>query len=390
MKKKQDQGKDSSQSDVKVNKVKKNKKSDSGDSVEQSGALYEADYKKVTSNLTVNTGEERANYEEVHEIDSDDECVYTLEKALEEMNIDNSDDGSETCEANTKVADSREIDCGPSGEHASKDNSFISNQTKIPEIKQELVAIQAANGNATEIQSISIENETLPDRTSGVSDKSLKNDSKCSDVVHETGESKTDYLMKLLDKRKSLLAKMADIQPFAETDLKPCNQGNVTDSLKNNLGNVNQNDTCKNKSKRTEMAVQDKIVMIESDEYKVTNDNEGIEWRSSIKKVTKSSLLNDKAVTDSNATIQPVCDSKSDRKGRNVSTLQLICKTIHAWMTVESLEYLNTEDSKEMVKDKSEFEKQYKALEARIDKQERDFGDMLGKYYLSLKLKIRK
>ena len=375
----------SSQSDAKVNKVKKNKKSDSGDSVEQSGALYEADYKKITSNLTVNIGEEKANYEEVHETDSDnDECVYTLEKTLEEMNIDHSDDGSEIWEANTKVADNREIDYGPSGDHASKDNSHISNQTKIPEIKQKVVAIQAANSNATDINSTNFENETLPDRISGVAGKSLKSDSKCSNMVHGTGESKTDYLMKLLDKRKSLLAKMADIQPFAETDLKPCNQENVTDSLKNNQGNVNQNDTCRNESKRTEMAVQDKIVMIESDEYKVTNDNEGIEWRGSIKKVTKSSLPNDKAVIDSNATIQPVCDSKSDRKGRTVSTLQLICKTIHAWMTVESSEYLNTEDSKEMVKDKSEFEKQYKALEARIDKQERDFGDMLGKYCLSI------
>ena len=303
-----------------------------------------------------------------------DPCVYTLERALDEMKI-----GTEISDTERSNGDVKNVlEQTEYKDKTSKDTGENDHQV-IKEIDVDSFKKEATTGKKVD----SKEQRGEP-RAMSQNVKSGPN----------LGESKTDYLMRLLDKRKSLLAKMADIQPLSAEGHD--NVQGVNKLLKSN------SDSAPVHPIQTSVIVSNDISGTE-DEAKLLVEVDNID---------KVTVLDGTRVSDVKVepkSVQSVLGnqmhsqgSKSDKsketctKGKRtslpekkkssievekhiVSTLQLICKTIQAWLTVESVEYLNKIETEEPDPGRTEFERQYKALERKIDQQERDFDNMLGK-----------
>ena len=301
--------------------------------------------------------------------DGDDQCVYTLERALGEMKI-----GGDIDDANMDRSD-LEIALGKT---ESKEN--------LEKISQDCGQNDSKDGKSyigTERDEHKAEIQKCVNLKEGTGEPIAG--SQNVKLGPSSGESKTDYLMRLLDKRKNMLAKMADIQPLSAEG---------QDNAGKSANEVMNSDSSSVHPMQAAAGVMNVRTVTEI-EAKSLAENENID------KVTmldgtrdKNSKVELKSITNSDKN-KDACDMKkrtslAEKKvispcekvkveKRLVSTLQLISKTIKAWITVESLEYLNMKESEETDPGKTEFERQYKALERKVDQQERDFDKVLGK-----------
>lgn len=221
-------------------------------------------------------------------------------------------------------------------------------------------------------------------------------------------KSKTDYLMQLLDKRKSLLSKMADIQPN--------NDGSNTEGQKTKDGCSEGGDNCRGISKDF---IGDKFANNEDASKSVENLDIGEKSRARVAIITEIDVSNshqgtkcdiaagtheteadktdinkqtgDFKVTENQdsqrklaANSEKSVDNKlKASKTKAPVTLHLLCGSVRRWMTQESVEYLNKYKTEESnltpVKAKTDFDRQYDALVAKVDAQEKDFDKFLGK-----------
>ena len=305
-----------------------------------------------------------------------DPCVYTLERAFDEMII-----GTDITDTERSKSDAKNV---------LEQNEYKENLDKISKDtgQNDVKAHQAIK----EIDIDPIEMEAITGKK--VNSKEQRSEPRAMSQNVKSGpnlgESKTDYLMRLLEKRKSLLAKMADIQPPAEGH---DNVQGVNKLLKSNsdsapVHSIQTSAIVSNESSGSEVQAKslnevdniDKVTVL--DRTKVSDVK--VELKSAAagnqmhihsiskhdkgkEKFTKRTLLAEKK------------KSSIEVEKQIVSTLQLICKTIQAWITVESAEYLNKKETKKSDPGRTEFERQYKALERKIDQQERDLDNMLGK-----------
>ena len=303
--------------------------------------------------------------------DENDQCVYTLERALGEMKI-----GGDIADADLDRSDS-EIALGKT--ESKKNLEKVSQDIGLNDCKEgkSYIGTERDERKAEIQKCVNLKEQTDEPKASSQNVKLGPN----------SGESKTDYLMRLLDKRKSMLAKMADIQPLSAEGQD--NAGKSANEV------MNSDDSSSVHPMQAAAGVMNVRTVTEI-EAKSLAENENID------KVTmldgtrdKNSKVELKSITNSDKN-KDACDmnkrtSLAEKKvispcekvkveKRLVSTLQLISKTIKAWITVESLECLNMKESEEADPGKTEFERQYKALERKVDQQERDFDKMLGKY----------
>ena len=374
----------------KVTKSDSTAEDKSGDFEKRVSIDNEKNYQNVAGDQDDKAGEKGPNFFHTGSNidDKNDVQVYTLDRALDEMKIGSYDIGIDMCES--KLAQSEGVE---------NRNENLKNVDLIHKKKQEGTSTtqnkKMLNSESVTLDkhlySVDVRSESnniamKVSKEKGTNESELSN--KCK-IGPDPGESKTDYLMKLLDKRKSLLAKMADIQPLSATNQKSSKEGAVSDKTDNAK-------SCEQHSPSVILAeIQDKVRVKpysaeKSDQSSTISNRTGKDFISEIDDNSKSgrdSHVKSEYNTEEKQNLPVTSDTtllnqnktNSESKRRAISTLELICKSVQAWMTVESLEYLKTEESAESVQVKSEFERQYKALEAKIDKQERDFDDMLGK-----------
>ncbi|KAK7483478.1 hypothetical protein BaRGS_00025277 [Batillaria attramentaria] len=163
-------------------------------------------------------------------------------------------------------------------------------------------------------------------------------------VGQEPGESSAAYLMRLLDKKKKLLSKMADIQPSAvdqsgfshsNTDIPPVSDGEVSSDMPGHK----------------------------------------------IQKSLATDLPREK-VTDA----RPQAKKKPSPKPSQPKTspLEAVCLIIRQWVTEETLTYLGIrpsdghEDTPRSFHNDPEMQRKYQNLCQRLAGQEKDFEEVLG------------
>ena len=394
--------------------------------------------------------------------DNGDAQVYTLARALDEMKIgiDNDKDldingGDLTCtdhdENDTKTRPPMHLQNQDSIGLNEVENSGITNLSCASETRKASKDIESSEHKDTESLSVPYDKSHASYQIPKVVDvESVNNMSISVNKEKETnagtapkktktgldqGQSNTDYLMRLLDKRKSLLSKMADIQPLSVTCQKNLIGDTVPTKTKSSIEggdmhdpkNVKDFDTsvhissshdpkkvkdfdtsmhssssvmpeqmgvsCNNKEHKhpqiqshnnihTEIVEKNKVLVTEIN----NSSNSEVEVLANIDHVDNDDdNVTQKMSTPSVAISMSQRKKKSshpDIKGKTISTLELICRNIQAWMTVDSLDYLKTSEPDEPAPVKSEFEKQFKALEAKIDKQEGAFDDLIGIYII--------
>lgn len=264
--------------------------------------------------------------------------------------------------------------------------------------------------------------------------KSQKNSTKSeksSGKSKKVDKSKTDYLMQLLDRRKALLSKMVDDQEKADT--KSANkQPNLNNDNENIKPDVCEKDSGTNDAMLNEASVSGKICKSENDSLicDSNNSSDGIDLNKctatedtvkqeacDVRDICKDPLALNRGVcslsvkekdlagkSDQFTTIPNKCieeipneltevdDDVSDAgkltkvpsKKKVGSTMELICEGVRCWITEQTAEYLkdNADDSEktELKLGKPEFEKQYKALIAKVDAEEKDFDALLGMF----------
>ena len=377
--------------------------------------------------------------------DNGDAQVYTLARTLDEMKmgIDNDKDldmngGDQTCtdhdENDTKTRPQMHLQNQDSiglneVENSGKTNLSCASETRI------LASEDIESSGHKSIESLSVPYDKShasyripkvvdvePENNMSISVNKEKETSagtapKKTKTGLDQGQSNTDYLMRLLDKRKSLLSKMADIQPLSVT----CQKHLIEDTVpaKTNISkeggdmhdpkNAKDFDpsthssssvmseqmsvSCNNKEHKHSQIETRNTTHTEIDEKrKVLVTEIHNSSNSEVKAFAKLDHVNDEDNNDSqkipthsdkiSMSQRKKKSSHPDIKGKTISTLDLICRNIQAWMTVDSLDYLKTSEPDEPSPVKSEFEKQFKALEAKIDKQEGAFDDLIGIYYI--------
>ena len=318
--------------------------------------------------------------------------------------VENSGLTNLSCASETRILASEDIECsehkGTESLSVPYDKSHAS--YRIPKV----IDVESENN-----MSISINKEKKTN--AGTAPKKTK-------TGLDQGQSNTAYLMRLLDKRKSLLSKMADIQPLSVTCQKNLSEDTVptkTYSSKESgymFDSKNAKDfdpsmhssssvmpeqmrvSCNNNELKysqigthnathTEIDEKRKVLVTEIN----NSSNSEVREIANIDHVDNNDDDNvtQKMPTPSDAMLMSQRKKKSshpDIKGKTISTLELICRNIQAWMTVDSLDYLKTSEPEEPSHVKSEFEKQFKALEAKIDKQKGAFDDLIGIYIIIL------
>ena len=297
----------------------------------------------------------------MHDIVSteNDQCVYTLERAFEELKIGTEDVDPEL--------DKIGSECSVLEKTGFKVNNlkktFRDNGQKVVAVCQEIEenGTDSIKKEDKSSKKADAKKQTGEPKTSGQSIKSGP----------DPGKTKTDYLMRLLDKRKPLLAKMADIQSLSVPG-----QDNVEGA--NNVMNID-NDSKSVYPKQSSVTVSNETIVPKDGEKSFSNEQfDNVVGKDNISKVTTLDSaaisefdLNEEhkaAGSDSRKAMHsgslgqgdksketPVkgkrtplvqkevssSTQKSDSERKIVPTLQLICKTFQAWITVESLEYLN-------------------------------------------------
>ena len=375
--------------------------------------------------------------------DNSDAQVYTLGRALDEMKmgIDNDKDldmngGDLTCtdhnENDTKTSSQMHLQNQDSIGFNEVENSGITNLSCASE--RRILAskdIESSEHKGTESLSVPYDKSHASYRIPKVVDVESENNMSISvNKVKETnagtapkktktgldqGQSNTDYLMRLLDKRKSLLSKMADIQPLSVTCQKhligetvptktnsskegggmhdPKNAKDFDPSMRSSSSAMPEqmSVSCNNKEHKHSQIESHNTTHTEIDEKRkvlvteiVDSSNSEAKDCANIDHVNNADNNDTQKIpTHSDAISTSQRKKKSshpDIKGKTISTLELICRNIQAWMTVDSLDYLKASEPEEPSHVKSEFEKQFKALEAKIDKQEGAFDDLIGIY----------
>ena len=377
--------------------------------------------------------------------DNGDAQVYTLARALDEMKmgIDNDKDldmnsaehtVTDHNEKDTKARPQMHLQNQDSMGFNEVENSGITNLSCVSETK--ILAsevIESSEHKGTESLSVPYDKSHASYRIPKVVDVQSENNMSISiNKEKETsagtapkktktgldqGQSNTDYLMRLLDKRKSLLSKMADIQPLSVTCQKNLIGGTVPAKTNSSKEGGDMHDpqnakdfdpsvhisssvmpeqksmSCNNKEHKHSQSESLNTTQTEIDEKRKVLVTEIVDSSNSEAKgfANTDHVNNDddnvtqKMSTHSDAISMSQRKKKSshpDFKVKTISTLDLICRNIQAWMTVDSLDYLKTSEPEEPSPVKSEFEKQFKALEAKIDKQEGAFDDLIGIYII--------
>ena len=306
-----------------------------------------------------------------------DETVYTLEKAMHEIGIgegglsEQTEQGADIKKEQTIVKDTQVLD----NVIVSREDKFKCNDIDENSSKSKACVKQLAQGS----EGVSVDLKLKDQKPSGTESKN---------------KAKTDYLMQLLDKRKNLLSKMADIQNVDVTK----DTGQTTDNSRPDNSETNVHE----RKSGQQSAIQ-KVPFCDKSDTKLVCD---VSDTDEIRVVEKDC---------SNARIQvlktgtPVSQEteESGRKGEHRSTgsrvpvqqksasvLQMISVCMKSWMTQETLELLQVDNSDSNAKgsgnaQKSDIDRQYAALVAKVDAQENDFDNLLGNIIIFL-IQVRK
>ena len=346
---------------------------------------------------------ERRNKKEPKSV-VEDTSVYTLDNAMKDMTVSELKSNNKHENQGTNSSDKTEA-----FSDAKADNGNDSSSDKVERCANETSKQTCTDG----IETVANRNVERSQDKIHVKDKPSKPEAtqrKGSDT-----KSKTDYLMQLLEKRKNLLAKMADIQPVRCA--REESVGKATESVINdNNDNARSKQGTVNNTERSlsqEVEIQEnvhnskdiakKVVEIESS----TGERVGIETESEIELKADYVLLESEKVHvkddgkkgnsgshKSDATEKP-CQQMSSKgqtnkestkgKVKQLLVFQSICEGVKHWMTKESREYLKRKTEVEAVRGpevtaKTEFDKKYEALVAKVDAQETDFDKLIGKF----------
>ncbi|XP_052790095.1 putative RNA polymerase II subunit B1 CTD phosphatase RPAP2 [Mya arenaria] len=297
---------------------------------------------------SVNTEKARGN------ISTDEPCVYTLDKAMSDLGMTDGGEGA-LHEKDDTIAES---------DKDSQDN--FRTEAKEADSEEDFQRTDKHSQNERPSETC-----TKVDQSSNVKVPNVEKETKLDNKQPEPSVSKpnkkdkkaatkakTDYLMQLLDKRKSLLSKMVDIQDTSEDVVKPGEEmkenAELSDKKLEYLGDT----------------VEPKVM-------ERSTASQGVH----VREIQTVHVKHGAQSTDSKKS-NGVCPKKQ------VSTLKLICETLRSWISQDTVEFLNTgqaetgsgdsrSDSASMGK-KSDMERQYDALVAKVDAQEAEFDNLLG------------
>jgi len=298
--------------------------------------------------------------------DKNDDNVYTLEKAMHEIGIgegglsEQAEQSADIKKEQTIVKDTQVLDNVIVG----REDKFKCSGIDENSSKSKACSKQLAQGR----EGVSVDLKQKDQKPSGTESKN---------------KAKTDYLMQLLDKRKNLLSKMADIQNVDVTK----DTGQTTDNRRPDNSETNVHER-----KSSQQSAVQKVPFCDKSDTKLVCD------------VSDTDMIRVVEKDCSNARIQvlktgtPVSQEteesgrKGERKSRSTgrqvqqksaSVLQMISVCMKSWMTQETLELLQVDNSESNAKgsgnaQKSDIDRQYAALVAKVDAQENDFDNLLG------------
>ncbi|XP_060572542.1 putative RNA polymerase II subunit B1 CTD phosphatase RPAP2 [Ruditapes philippinarum] len=318
---------------------------------------------KKENDKKIDTQVNDGNHDEKDSIKRDDSVTYTLDKAMDELSIETNDSRND-----------QEMSSG----HAGKVTDTETTNNSVDDVVIEKTTVK----------------ETIKHNVKNSSE------SKSSKRHKEVGpsKSKTDYLMQLLDKRKALLSKMADIQNEENNVSAVTKHGEGSDiisdkidSMETTKGDIecdNIGDKTKTVEKRAENNTnkKEKVDIIEIPESSATKPKEDAlprhEEHSEIKTSEKSYCKSKVEKKKGKSFVNDIaCDNQ--KKTKSLSVLDLISRGVRSWITDKTIAYLKVDDDNDGDIDETKsansvFQKQYKALVAKVDAQEKDFDGLLG------------
>ncbi|XP_053380968.1 putative RNA polymerase II subunit B1 CTD phosphatase RPAP2 isoform X2 [Mercenaria mercenaria] len=281
----------------------------------------------------------------------DGAVVYTLDKTMNELSLERND----------------------RDEKDGKQNDTEQLNDDMKSINDSESCIEKASGDKVNADS----RETVDAQENNIHSAVKSTGSKTSKRNKEAGpsKSKTDYLMQLLDKRKSLLAKMADIQ-----NDNPKDEG----KQKQEYEDRRVRETVADKARRDDNVARKKenITLVPEGTKTELPDLSAKQGESGEIKTSEKSYC--KTVAEKKKEKDSIKNSVKDEQKRTggVSALDLICKGVQSWITLKSVEHLKVAEQDEKKLECSTvnkaFEKQYQDLVAKVDAQEKDFDALLG------------
>lgn len=321
--------------------------------------------------------EEKENAKERNKTaEENDSVVYTLDKAMNEISIEGKENGKD-----------KEL-------HTQNVDSFIATKTNVDsDILDTNKNVNSGNEKCSSRDGEHGLKEKVRSHDIKDTDGNRQTESKHSrrSKVANSSKSKTEYLMQLLDKRKALLSKMADIQnepqnSESKSKIKTENteMGNTksTESreeedfdLIEKINTLEETVDHKEKIHIIEKTFDHKKIKAEQHDVSITtvqagevDTTEKTYCKTVVEKRTEKDLLNNEAEGET-------------KKQSTISVLDIVYRCVESWITEKTVEFfrVNEEITPGMDKAKSEFEKQYQELVAKVDAQEKDFDGILGK-----------
>ena len=382
--------------------------------------------------------------------------VYTLDRMMKEIGIDEKEEEIGISENSN---DDNQMLVKSSQERASIECANLGQNsdcvTRLPSVKQSInlppnldCATRETSPKQTGIKNMNLSPnvDTLTGQPSGSCDSSSDIKGKRDDISSlktskpvkcksKEPNPQTEYLMKLLDKRKALLSKMADIQ---QTDTISSDKQVQSDANKvliydsaNHENNLKQEEIGNERSiitkaslcdyeRRSETAKQQPEANIKEQDQPQTRTNATEDTTLSAKKIeevqsdtrvqlpVENQNLNDseleplaarkiaedknvltrkveKIYTDVNVKLSKENENPEESEIEPLATkpigspIYMIVEVLKAWITKESVQYLSVDVTSDSTENKDMFDKQYKELVAKVDAQEKDFDNMLGK-----------
>jgi len=309
--------------------------------------------------------------------DKNDDNVYTLEKAMHEIGIvegglsEQAEQGADIKKEQTIVKDTQVLD-----------DVIVSREDKLK-------CIEIDENSSKSIAHV----KQLAQGSEGVSVDLKQKDQKPSGTESKN-TAKTDYLMQLLDKRKNLLSKMADIQNVDVTK----DTGQTTDNSR-----PDNSETKVHERRSSQQSAVQKVPFCDKSDTKLVCDVSDTDEIRVVEKDCSNARI--QVLKTGTPVTQEAEESgrKGERKSRNTSRqvqqksaslLQMISVCMKSWMTQETLELLQVDNSDSNAKgsgnaQKLDIDRQYAALVAKVDAQENDFDNLLGNILIFL-IQVRK